>query len=42
MQATSTSPNRSITGILPEWVTATAIAFVLLMGNLALLVKIAL
>ncbi len=42
MQATTTNPNRSITGIIPEWVTATGIAFAVLMANLVLLVTIAL
>ena len=40
MQAT-TNLSRAITGIIPEWVTATGIAFVLLMANLVLLAKLA-
>ena len=42
MQVTTNSPDRSITGIVPEWVTATAIAFAVLMANLGLLVRMAL
>ena len=42
MQPTTRNPNRSIIGIVPEWVTATAIAFAVLMVNLVLLVKMAL
>ena len=41
MQATTRTTIRSITGICPEWVTATGIAFALLMANLVVLVNIA-
>ena len=41
MRATTRTPHRSITGIVPEWVTVTGIAFAVLMANLVLLVKIA-